>query len=165
MGKKQNRNKHRNGVSAPGGIMAEVANFLTEAQTQDKKSRTSLPTDNAASASASASTSRDPSESSGSKKRSSPHGAEDSDKDDGWQTIERGRAVKKQKKVPSADSSRYPAITFSDQARLQAKINLSAIRDLILYILADGTAPQRRLRRVVPNARCAKCCKPSGTCR
>ena len=141
MGKK-NRNKNRNGVSAPGGIMAEVANFLTEAQPQKNKSRISAPTGNAASAPASASTSRDPSESSSSKKRSSPHGAEDSDKDDGWQTIERGRAVKKQKKVPSADSHRYPAITFSDQARLQAKINLSAIRDLILYILADGTAPQ-----------------------
>ncbi|KAK0632891.1 hypothetical protein B0T14DRAFT_533207 [Immersiella caudata] len=79
------------------------------------------------------------SESSGSLKRSSTHDADD---DDGWQTIERGRAVKKQKKIPGADSSRYPAITFSDKARLQSKINLSMLRDLVLYIFADGPAPQ-----------------------
>ncbi|KAK0656183.1 hypothetical protein B0T16DRAFT_424825 [Cercophora newfieldiana] len=80
------------------------------------------------------------SESSGSLKRSSTHDAED---DDGWQTIEQGRPVKKQKKIPGPDSSRYPAITFSaDKARLHSKINVSSLRDLILYIFADGPAPQ-----------------------
>ena len=81
--------------------------------------------------------------SSGSLKRSSPHDAADDDgDDDGWQTIEHGRPVKKHKKVPGADSSRYPGIHFSQQARLQAKINVSSLRDLVLYIFADGTAPQ-----------------------
>lgn len=79
------------------------------------------------------------SESSGSLKRSSTH---DADEDDGWQTIERGRPVKKHKKTPGPDSSRYPSITFSDKARLQSKINVSSLRDLILYIFADGPAPQ-----------------------
>ncbi|KAK4131808.1 hypothetical protein BT67DRAFT_426466 [Trichocladium antarcticum] len=75
-------------------------------------------------------------------KRSSTHDAEDDD-GDGWQTIERGRPVKKHKKVPGADSNRYPAIHFSEQqARLQAKINVSSLRDLILYLFADGPAPQ-----------------------
>ena len=80
--------------------------------------------------------------SSASLKRSSPHDADDADDDDGWQTIERGRPVKKHKKIPGADSSRYPGIHFSQQARLQSKINVSSLRDLILYIFADGPAPQ-----------------------
>ncbi|KAK4152251.1 hypothetical protein C8A00DRAFT_16409 [Chaetomidium leptoderma] len=82
----------------------------------------------------------DSAESSGSLKRPNPHDAED---DEGWQTIERGRPVKKSKKTPGADSSRYPGIHFSQQqARLQAKINVSSLRDLVLYIFADGPAPQ-----------------------
>ncbi|KAL2132580.1 hypothetical protein VTI74DRAFT_3635 [Chaetomium olivicolor] len=79
------------------------------------------------------------SESSNSLKRSATHDADD---DDGWQTIERGRPVKKHKKIPGQDSSRYPGITFSQHARLQSKINVSNLRDLILYIFADGPAPQ-----------------------
>ncbi|KAL2122381.1 hypothetical protein VTJ04DRAFT_2836 [Mycothermus thermophilus] len=80
-------------------------------------------------------------ETSGSLKRPSPH---DVDGDDGgWQTIERGRPVKKHKKIPGVDSNRYPAIHFSQQhARLQAKITVASLRDLILYIFADGPAPQ-----------------------
>ncbi|KAK4172452.1 hypothetical protein QBC36DRAFT_381769 [Triangularia setosa] len=77
--------------------------------------------------------------SSGSLKRSGPHDAND---DDGWQTIERGRPVKKHKKIPTANSARYPAIHFSEKSRLQSKVNLSAFRDLVLYIFADGPAPQ-----------------------
>jgi RNA exonuclease 1 len=46
------------------------------------------------------------------------------------------------KKVPKQDSNRYPGISFAASARLQSKINLSQVRDLILYILADGAAPQ-----------------------
>ncbi|KAK4188010.1 RNA exonuclease 1 [Podospora australis] len=79
--------------------------------------------------------------SSNSLKRSSTHDAGENG-DDGWHTIERGRAVKKHKKTPGPDSKRYPAIEFSNQARLQSKVNLSAFRDLILYLFADGPAPQ-----------------------
>ncbi|KAK0671158.1 putative RNA exonuclease 1 [Cercophora samala] len=77
--------------------------------------------------------------SSGSLKRSGPHDADD---DDGWQTIERGRPVKKQKKTPTPNSARYPGVHFSETSRLQSKINLSAFRDLILYLFADGSGPQ-----------------------
>ncbi|KAK3393996.1 hypothetical protein B0H63DRAFT_491652 [Podospora didyma] len=83
---------------------------------------------------------------SGSRKRPSPHDADDNDDDDrdggGWQTIERGRPVKKHKKLPGTESNRYPGISFSTQSRLQSKINLSNFRDLILYLFADGPAPQ-----------------------
>ncbi|KAK4649391.1 uncharacterized protein QC761_118450 [Podospora bellae-mahoneyi] len=77
--------------------------------------------------------------SSGSLKRPGPHDADD---DDGWQTIERGRPVKKHKKIPTPNSARYPALHFSEKSRLQSKVNLSAFRDLILYLFADGPAPQ-----------------------
>ncbi|KAK3495714.1 hypothetical protein B0T13DRAFT_473120 [Neurospora crassa] len=60
----------------------------------------------------------------------------------GWQTIENGRPVKKLKKIPGQESKRYPGIHFSTQARLFSKINVSSLRDLILYIFADGPAPQ-----------------------
>lgn len=59
---------------------------------------------------------------------------------DDWETVE--RRPKKKKKTPKPDGSNYPAITFSSQARLQSKINLNQLRDLVVYILADGTAPQ-----------------------
>lgn len=58
-----------------------------------------------------------------------------------WQTVER-RPAKKPKKTPKPDGSNYPSITFSNQARLQSKVNLNQLRDLVLYIMADGTAPQ-----------------------
>lgn len=77
----------------------------------------------------------------GSKRPRSPDGQQDQDGDDGWQTIER-RPKKKAKKTPKTDGSNYPAITFSPQARLQSKIQITHLRDLVLYILADGAAPQ-----------------------
>lgn len=58
-----------------------------------------------------------------------------------WQTVER-RPNKKSKKTPKPEGSNYPSITFSNQARLQSKVNLNQLRDLVLYIMADGTAPQ-----------------------
>ncbi|KAI3401722.1 hypothetical protein diail_9386 [Diaporthe ilicicola] len=61
--------------------------------------------------------------------------------DGDWQTVER-RPTKKSKKTPKPDGSNYPSITFSHQARLQSKVNLNQLRDLVLYIMADGTAPQ-----------------------
>lgn len=77
----------------------------------------------------------------GSKRPRSSDGPQDQCGDDGWHTIER-RPKKKPKKAPKSDGSNYPSITFSSQARLQSKIHITHLRDLILYILADGTAPQ-----------------------
>lgn len=74
-------------------------------------------------------------------KRSRDDGPQD-EKDGGdWQTVER-RPTKKSKKTPKPEGSNYPSITFSNQARLQSKVNLNQLRDLVLYIMADGTAPQ-----------------------
>ena len=80
------------------------------------------------------------SSSSGSLKRPSPHDA--ADEDEGWSIIKNGRPIKKSKKTPRPGSGSYPSIDFSPTAKLQAKINLSQLRDLILYIFADGGGPQ-----------------------
>ena len=58
-----------------------------------------------------------------------------------WQTINR-RAKTATKKIPRKDSSNYPKLEFSKSSRLQAQIKISDIQGLVLYILADGTAPQ-----------------------
>lgn len=70
-------------------------------------------------------------------KRTSPH-----DEGDGggeWQTVT--RPSKKAKKAPRPGKG-YPALTFSSNARLNSKININQLRDLLLYILADGSGPQ-----------------------
>lgn len=87
------------------------------------------------------SSSRSDANSVGSKRRRSFDGRRDETGEDGWQTVER-RPKKKPKKTPKPDGSNYPAVTFSSQARLQSKIYITHLRDLVLYILADGTAPQ-----------------------
>ncbi|OAA49416.1 exonuclease [Metarhizium rileyi] len=70
-------------------------------------------------------------------KRTSPHHDE---KDAGeWQVV--SRPNKKAKKVPRPGKG-YPALSFSGNARLQSKINLNNLRDLVTYIFADGTGPQ-----------------------
>lgn len=74
-------------------------------------------------------------------KRSRDEGPQDEHGGGDWQTVER-RPNKKSKKTPKPDGSNYPSITFSNQARLQSKVNLNQLRDLVLYIMADGTAPQ-----------------------
>lgn len=56
-----------------------------------------------------------------------------------WQTV--SRSSKKQKKIPRPGKN-YPSITFSPNARLQSKIGVSHLRDLVTYIFADGTGPQ-----------------------
>ncbi|TQV95764.1 exonuclease [Cordyceps javanica] len=56
-----------------------------------------------------------------------------------WQTV--SRSSKKQKKAPRPGKN-YPAITFSPNARLQSRIGVSHLRDLVTYIFADGTGPQ-----------------------
>ncbi|ROW18286.1 hypothetical protein VPNG_00027 [Cytospora leucostoma] len=79
--------------------------------------------------------------STGVKRPRSDDGQKDGSNDGDWQTIER-RPNKKSKKTPKPDGSNYPSITFSSQARLQSKVNINQLRDLVLYIMADGTAPQ-----------------------
>lgn len=62
------------------------------------------------------------------------------EKDDGWQVVT--KKSKKAKKVPKENSSNYPAIKFSaESARLQSKITINHLRELIVYIFADGTGP------------------------
>ncbi|KAF5584506.1 ribonuclease H [Fusarium pseudocircinatum] len=76
-------------------------------------------------------------QSDGSLKRSNPHDADDDGGE--WQVV--SRAAKKLKKVPKPGKN-YPTIAFSSNARLQSKINISQMRDLVTYIFADGAGPQ-----------------------
>ena len=96
--------------------------------------RTAMPGDSASYSSRSES-------SAGVKRSRSGDGPADGNDNDDWQTVER-RPKKKSKKTPKPDGSNYPSITFSSQARLQSKININHLRDLVLYIMADATAPQ-----------------------
>ncbi|KAF2724869.1 hypothetical protein K431DRAFT_239591 [Polychaeton citri CBS 116435] len=57
-----------------------------------------------------------------------------------WQVAE-SRSNKKRKKLPKKDGN-YPAITHSPHARLQSFVKISDLQNLVLYLLADGTAPQ-----------------------
>lgn len=82
-----------------------------------------------------------PSTSSNNLKRAKPEDEEEDD-NDGWQKVERKRSKKKQKKIPKNDGGNYPSITFNYNAKLQAKVSLDQLRNLILYIFAEGTAPQ-----------------------
>ncbi|RCI07854.1 hypothetical protein L249_5807 [Ophiocordyceps polyrhachis-furcata BCC 54312] len=75
----------------------------------------------------------------GSLKRTSPHDEDDDQAAAEWQVVTRPK--KKQKKIPQPGKS-YPNFTFSKKARLSSKLNLSQLRDLIIYIFADGPAPQ-----------------------
>lgn len=81
-------------------------------------------------------------------KRSTPHDAdpdldphaEGANGDDGgWETVHRS---KKAKKLPKKDKKKYPSIEFSHTARLDTNVRVSDLRDLILYIFADGVAPR-----------------------
>lgn len=78
-------------------------------------------------------------QSDGSLKRSKTHDADDDAAEGEWQTV--SRSNKRLKKAPKPGKG-YPAITFSPAARLQSKINLNQVRDLVTYIFADGAAPQ-----------------------
>ncbi|KAI1504354.1 hypothetical protein F5X99DRAFT_36792 [Biscogniauxia marginata] len=73
-------------------------------------------------------------------KRSRPH----DENEDGWEKVEKKSAKKskKAKKIPSTASSSYPSITFNYNAKLQSKIALDQLRNLILYIFAEGVSPQ-----------------------
>ncbi|KAG5985218.1 hypothetical protein E4U55_000041 [Claviceps digitariae] len=73
-------------------------------------------------------------------KRTSPHDEQDGAGGGEWQVV--SRPTKKSKKIPRPGKGSYPALVFSPNARLQSKINLNNVRDLITYIFADGTGPQ-----------------------
>ncbi|KAL8281979.1 hypothetical protein RB601_000183 [Gaeumannomyces tritici] len=78
----------------------------------------------------------------GSQDGSSALGAVGDDNDEGWMTIINGRPSKRRKKAPKKGSGSYPSISFSAQARLQSKIQVTDLRSLILYLFTDGAAPQ-----------------------
>lgn len=65
----------------------------------------------------------------------------DQDPADDWTLVE-GRPSKKRKKIPKKESNNYPTIKHSHNARLQTQIKISDLQNLVLYTLADGTAPQ-----------------------
>ncbi|KAG9253673.1 exonuclease [Emericellopsis atlantica] len=79
----------------------------------------------------------DAASSDGSLKRSKPDDVSDGGE---WQTV--SRPTKKAKKIPKHGKGSYPSITFSPNARLNAKISVNNLRDLVTYIYADGPAPQ-----------------------
>ncbi|KAI2618477.1 hypothetical protein GGR54DRAFT_605688 [Hypoxylon sp. NC1633] len=75
-------------------------------------------------------------------KRPKPHDEGD-DADDGWQTVDRlSKKSKKAKKIPAPNSANYPSITFNHNAKLQSKITIDSLRNLLLYIFTEGVAPQ-----------------------
>ncbi|KAG9238267.1 hypothetical protein BJ875DRAFT_368238 [Amylocarpus encephaloides] len=78
-----------------------------------------------------------PNQSSGSPPRDVPSSPE-------WTVIENGKTKQntKQKKIPKKNSGNYPSLDFSTNSRLQSQIKISDLQNLVLYILADGTAPQ-----------------------
>ncbi|KAI8632250.1 hypothetical protein F5Y19DRAFT_356187 [Xylariaceae sp. FL1651] len=72
-------------------------------------------------------------------KRPKPHDEDDA----GWETADRiSKKVKKAKKIPQTTSSNYPSISFNYNAKLQSKISLDQLRNLVLYIFAEGISPQ-----------------------
>ena len=71
----------------------------------------------------------------------------DNDNDEGWQTVDRAgrrrqqqedkREEKRQKKIQGS----YPGLTYSE-GKQQSIIKIGDLQGLVLYCLADGTAPQ-----------------------
>ncbi|KAL2107408.1 hypothetical protein VUR80DRAFT_5284 [Thermomyces stellatus] len=68
-----------------------------------------------------------------------PHAEAANGDSDGWTTVHHS---KKAKKLPKKDKKKYPSIEFSHSARLDTNVRVSDLRDLILYIFADGVAPR-----------------------
>jgi RNA exonuclease 1 len=77
-------------------------------------------------------------QSDGGRKRQNLHDEPD-DEGGEWEVV--GRPKKKPKKAPRPGKN-YPGLEFSPKARLNSKLNLTNLRDLVTYILADGPAPQ-----------------------
>ena len=67
----------------------------------------------------------------------------DNSKDGGgdWQQVESNRS-KRKKKLPKREGGNYPSIAHSSNSRLQSFVKLSDLQNLVLYLLADGSAPQ-----------------------
>jgi RNA exonuclease 1 len=110
------------------------------AMEEQKKPEDSVATRDKPSSDPDAADSGDQNHSDGSLKRMNPH---DEDNDQGeWQVVSRPSKKSKTKKVPRPGKGSYPAITFSSNSRLNSKINVNSLRDLVTYIFADGTGPQ-----------------------
>ncbi|KAH9825938.1 EXOIII protein [Teratosphaeria destructans] len=69
------------------------------------------------------------------------NGQHDGDEGGGWQQAE-SRRTKRLKKAPSKEKNNYPEIKHAPSARLQTFVKLSDLQNLVLYLIADGTAPQ-----------------------
>lgn len=69
---------------------------------------------------------------------SSTSAQDDADSMGEWQKVEHGRSKKRKK----AAENNYPSITHSAHARLHTFVKLGDLQNLVLYLLADGTAPQ-----------------------
>lgn len=61
------------------------------------------------------------------------------DADEGWE-VAGSRRFKKQKK--QQENGNYPEIKHSHHARLQTQVKIGDLQSLVLYLIADGTAPQ-----------------------
>ena len=73
----------------------------------------------------------------------SEDGPHDSDKVE-WQTVDRKskKKEKKKQKLSKSGKDNYPAITHSSHARLQTCVRINDLQALVLYLLANGPAPQ-----------------------
>ncbi|KXS96205.1 hypothetical protein AC578_2827 [Pseudocercospora eumusae] len=68
-----------------------------------------------------------------------PDGLQNSQGDgEDWQKVESNRSRKRKKK----EENQYPSISHSSHARLNSYVKINDLQNLILYLLADGTAPQ-----------------------
>lgn len=72
----------------------------------------------------------------------------ESNSKDGWQKVASKRSLAKQRKRARIEAEqddekpKHPSITHSPQARLHTEVKLGDLQSLVLYLLADGTAPQ-----------------------
>ncbi|KAF4122509.1 RNA exonuclease 1 [Geosmithia morbida] len=113
---------------------------LSEDIISDIMTSPTSPTTGPAAASAAAANDSGQSDGSGSLKRAKTHDEESGGDNGGdWEVITRPK--KKAKKLPKPGKG-YPSITFSPNARLNSKINVNSLRDLVTYIFADGAGPQ-----------------------
>ncbi|EME87521.1 uncharacterized protein MYCFIDRAFT_75369 [Pseudocercospora fijiensis CIRAD86] len=55
-----------------------------------------------------------------------------------WRKVESSRSRKRKKK----EENQYPSISHSPHARLNSYVKINDLQNLVLYLLADGTAPQ-----------------------
>ncbi|KAF7546958.1 hypothetical protein G7Z17_g8061 [Cylindrodendrum hubeiense] len=140
MGKKSRKHTKRtseHALTVLGNPSAEAGAHVTSGEPQDASPRAEQPAEAKPQAAEAQATETEPKgQSDSSLKRAMPHDADD---DEGWQVVTRPN--KKHKKVPKPGKN-YPTIAFSPNARLQSKINLANLRDLVTYIFADGPGPQ-----------------------